>query len=49
MDQLTAGGGAKNSTWSVIRQRHLQAQVISSVHTQAAYGKALLSVKTINN
>ena len=38
----TAGGGAKNSTWSVIRQRHLQAPVISSVHTQAAYGTALL-------
>jgi sugar (pentulose or hexulose) kinase len=42
----TAGGGAKNPVWQVIRQRHLQIPVASSFNTEAAYGTALLvSVK----
>ncbi|MEM7594982.1 MAG: FGGY-family carbohydrate kinase [Cyanobacteria bacterium P01_A01_bin.83] len=46
-DQLTcvytAGGGAKNTTWSQIRQRHLKVGVKASEHTEAAYGSALLA------
>ena len=38
----TAGGGAKNDTWTQIRQRHLPVPVVASVHTEAAYGSALL-------
>lgn len=53
-DQLTcvytAGGGAKNTTWSHIRQRHLKVVVKASEHTEAAYGSALLAAgKTLIN
>ncbi|MBD2501359.1 FGGY-family carbohydrate kinase [Anabaena azotica] len=40
----TAGGGAKNPTWTAIRQRNLQVPVISSMNTEAAYGTALLAM-----
>ncbi|QLE57463.1 FGGY-family carbohydrate kinase [Nostoc sp. TCL26-01] len=40
----TAGGGAKNPTWTTIRQRHLQVPVDSSHNTEAAYGTALLAM-----
>jgi xylulokinase len=39
----TAGGGAENLTWTAIRQRCLKVPVVSSVHTEAAYGTALLA------
>ena len=39
----TAGGGAKNPTWSKIRARHLQVPVTAAKHTEAAYGTALLA------
>ena len=39
----TAGGGAKNMTWSAIRARRLQVPILPSAHTEAAYGTALLS------
>ncbi|UKO96552.1 FGGY-family carbohydrate kinase [Nostoc sp. UHCC 0870] len=39
----TAGGGAENPTWTAIRQRCLKVPVVSSVHTEAAYGTALLA------
>ena len=39
----TAGGGAKNHTWSIIRQNYLNAPVIEAQNTQAAYGAALLA------
>ncbi|MBU7586637.1 MAG: FGGY-family carbohydrate kinase [Nostoc sp. TH1S01] len=39
----TAGGGAANSTWAAIRQRHLKVPVVASVNTEAAYGTALLA------
>ena len=39
----TAGGGAKNDTWTKIRQRHLPVPVVASVNTEAAYGSALLA------
>ncbi|MBD2303752.1 FGGY-family carbohydrate kinase [Nostoc sp. FACHB-190] len=39
----TAGGGAANSTWTAIRQRHLRVPVVASVYTEAAYGTALLA------
>ncbi|MEJ1930826.1 FGGY-family carbohydrate kinase, partial [Nostoc sp. NIES-2111] len=39
----TAGGGAKNPTWTAIRQRNLKVPVTSSTNTEAAYGTALLA------
>lgn len=39
----TAGGGAQNETWTRLRSRHLQVSVGPSVHTDAAYGTALLA------
>ena len=46
-DQLicvyTAGGGAKNTVWSKIRQRYLKVPLLSAHHTEAAYGTALLA------
>ncbi|MCU0534835.1 MAG: FGGY-family carbohydrate kinase [Hydrococcus sp. Prado102] len=39
----TAGGGAKNPTWTTIRERNLQVPVVSSAHREAAYGSALLA------
>ncbi len=46
-DQLTcvytAGGGAKNTLWSQIRQRYLKVSVKLSTNTEAAYGSALLA------
>ncbi|NET31252.1 MAG: FGGY-family carbohydrate kinase [Cyanothece sp. SIO1E1] len=40
----TAGGGAKNSAWRVIRARQLGVPVLSSGQTEAAYGTALLAL-----
>lgn len=39
----TAGGGAQNSVWQTIRQRHLQVPCYAAQHQQAAYGTALLA------
>ena len=39
----TAGGGAANPAWTVIRQRLLGVPVARAAHTQAAYGSALLA------
>ena len=39
----TAGGGAKNPTWRVIRERYLQVPILTPRHTEAAYGAALLA------
>jgi sugar (pentulose or hexulose) kinase len=41
----TTGGGAINSSWAAIRTRHLQVPFIESVHTEAAYGAALLAMQ----
>ncbi|CDM95056.1 MAG: FGGY-family carbohydrate kinase [Limnospira sp. PMC 1291.21] len=41
----TAGGGAKNSTWTTIRHHHLRVPVLPSPHTQAAYGTACLAMR----
>lgn len=41
----TAGGGAKNPAWTLIRERHLKVPVVPSIHTEAAYGTALLAMK----
>ncbi len=43
----TAGGGAKNPSWQKIRQRHLQVSILRPIHTQAAYGSALLAMQAI--
>jgi xylulokinase len=40
----TAGGGAKNPTWTGIRQRLLGVLVQASTQTEAAYGTALLAL-----
>ncbi|GMH13470.1 hypothetical protein Nepgr_015311 [Nepenthes gracilis] len=42
---FTAGGGAKNEKWTEIRVRVLGLPVSQAVHTEAAYGAALLAVK----
>ncbi|NEO61261.1 MAG: carbohydrate kinase, partial [Moorea sp. SIO4G2] len=39
----TAGGGAKNLTWTRIRERQLMVPMLTSLHTAAAYGTALLA------
>lgn len=39
----TAGGGAQNPAWTRIRQRLLNVPVARAVHTEAAYGAALLA------
>lgn len=43
----TAGGGAKNPTWTAIRQRYLNVPVLSAQHTDAAYGAALLGKRSL--
>ncbi|BAY11943.1 FGGY-family carbohydrate kinase [Calothrix sp. NIES-2098] len=43
----TAGGGAANNTWTAIRGRCLKVPVISSEHTEAAYGTALLAMRGV--
>jgi sugar (pentulose or hexulose) kinase len=45
----TAGGGAKNSVWSAIRQRYLKVAVERPVHTAAAYGTALLAMRGVTD
>ncbi|AFZ00362.1 FGGY-family carbohydrate kinase [Calothrix sp. PCC 6303] len=42
----TAGGGANNLTWLAIRQQYLQVPVETSRNTEAAYGSALLAMKS---
>jgi len=39
----TSGGGAQNSTWTAIRQRHLGVPFQAVQHTEAAVGAALLA------
>ncbi|MGE5320514.1 MAG: FGGY-family carbohydrate kinase [Hyphomicrobiaceae bacterium] len=39
----TAGGGARNTVWTRIRQRLLGVPVARAAHTEAAYGAALLA------
>ncbi|MEM9450354.1 MAG: FGGY-family carbohydrate kinase [Cyanobacteria bacterium P01_E01_bin.6] len=41
----TAGGGAKNAAWTVIRQRRLGVPVMVSPNTEAAYGTACLALR----
>ena len=43
----TAGGGAANPAWTAIRQRCLKVPIVSSIHTEAAYGTALLAMGRI--
>jgi xylulokinase len=40
---LTAGGGAVNPVWTLIRERLLGCPVSTAKHTEAAYGSALLA------
>lgn len=39
----TAGGGAKNQTWTKIRDRYLKTPMQKPLETEAAYGSALLA------
>ncbi|MBP0021407.1 MAG: FGGY-family carbohydrate kinase [Cyanobacteria bacterium SBLK] len=45
----SAGGGAKNSQWTTIRQRHLCVPMTPSRHLEAAFGTALLAKRGRNN
>ncbi|MEG4144662.1 FGGY-family carbohydrate kinase [Microcoleus sp. Pol12B5] len=45
----TAGGGAKNSVWSAIRKRYLKVSVLTPIHTAAAYGAALLAMRSLTD
>lgn len=42
----TAGGGAKNEIWRLIREQYLQVSVQTSQNTEAAYGSAKLASLT---
>ncbi len=42
---ITCGGGAKNLVWQQIRTRLLGVPVRPAVHTEAAYGAALLAMR----
>ncbi|MEA5512409.1 FGGY-family carbohydrate kinase [Crocosphaera sp. UHCC 0190] len=42
----TAGGGAKNQTWTKIREDYLKVPVTISRQTEAAYGTALLAKRS---
>lgn len=42
---VTAGGGAKNEVWRLIRQRRLQVPVQAAAQQEAAYGSALLAMR----
>lgn len=44
----TAGGGAKNSAWRIIRGRHLKVPILPPIHTAAAYGTARLARQRYN-
>jgi D-ribulokinase len=39
---VTSGGGAKNTAWRTMRERLLGVPVSTAVHSEAAYGSALL-------
>ncbi|MDY6936855.1 MAG: FGGY-family carbohydrate kinase [Cyanobacteriota bacterium] len=43
----TAGGGARNRGWTRLRQRCLGVSVFPSMQTEAAYGTALLAMRSI--
>ncbi len=42
---LSAGGGARNTAWAAIRQRHLDVPVTPAPQTEAAYGAAVLAAR----
>ncbi|KAK1394974.1 Ribulose kinase [Heracleum sosnowskyi] len=44
---FTAGGGARNETWTKIRERILGLPVSRAQQTEAAYGAALLALKGV--
>ncbi|MEB3225675.1 MAG: FGGY-family carbohydrate kinase [Synechococcus sp.] len=46
---FTAGGGAKNSTWTQIRARYLGCPVLISPQPEAAYGSALLAQRGLHS
>ena len=43
-----AGGGAKNTVWNSIAQRHLQVPVVPAKYAEAAYGTALISFGSLD-
>ncbi|NOT17446.1 MAG: FGGY-family carbohydrate kinase [Sulfuriferula sp.] len=40
---VTAGGGSHNPTWQAIRHQQMQISTASAIHTDAAFGSALLA------
>ena len=45
---VTAGGGAQNEVWRLIRQRQLRVPVQTAAQTEAAYGTALLAMRNLD-
>lgn len=43
----TAGGGASNPVWATLRSRHLGVPVRRSPQTEAAYGTAVLAMRSV--
>ena len=43
----SVGGGSHNPAWTQIREQYLGVEMISPEHTEAAYGSALLALRTI--
>lgn len=46
---FSAGGGARNATWTAIRQQHLSAPVTTAKTTEAAFGTACLAQASLRN
>jgi sugar (pentulose or hexulose) kinase len=44
---LSIGGGARNAAWAGIRQRHIGIPVSSAKYQEAAYGAALLALRSV--
>lgn len=47
VEVLTAGGGSNNPTWTKMRERILGVPTTQAQETDAAYGAALLALKTV--
>ena len=47
---FTAGGGLKNRVWMTLRSQELNAPVLQSIHTEAAFGVTnLIEIQSVNN
>jgi sugar (pentulose or hexulose) kinase len=44
---LTTGGGSANPAWAAIRRRILGVPVLTATHQDAAYGAAMLALRSL--